>query len=251
MGFAALAATAWLKPKDLTAIAWPWRNYFERTSIDPKAFAHFDRASVLQSQGDNEAAIAEYTEALSIDPNFAAAYENRANVYFYIGEYDLAIVDYGRMILLRPKFVDAHFRRAVAYYNKGDYERAIAGYNEAIRLNPRFGQALTNRNLAYLNRNSSTAPSPIAFGQSASIQTAQTPPVTVPPPAAARATTSEPWPTTMWRSSGSFRSTSWPSTSAGSFRTTPWAGTSAPSRPTTTRAAPAPVIARQSGFVRR
>jgi TPR repeat/Tetratricopeptide repeat len=251
MGFSALATTAWLNPGDLAAITGPWRTYVVPKSIDPKAVALVKRGDVLAAEGDYDGAIAEYTEALSIEPTYEVVYENRANVYFAQGEYDLAIADYDVIIRFRPKYVEAFFRRAVAYYNRGNYARAIAGYNEVIRLNPRYAPAYAYRILAFQNKGSSTPPSPITLTQSFSIQSAQTPATTMPSRAMQRATSSEPLPTTMWRS-GSFRSTPWSNPSSGSYRSPSWSGASAPSHPTTTaRAAPAPVMARQSGFVRR
>ena len=241
MGFAALAATPWLKYGDLTAIKLPWRDNFEQTSVDPKAVAYVKSGDTLAAQGEYDDAIEEYTQALTIDSSYTVAYEGRADVYFYQGYYDLAIADYDRIILLRPKYVEFfHFRRAVAYYNKGDYERAIAGYNEVIKLNPRFAPAYANRNLAYANRNNSGAPSPITFGQSAAVQTMQTPGANIASPATGRTTANEPrnerWPT-MARQSG------W-------TQNTPWHSAPAASSPRTTTAAPRAVVS-QSGFIRR
>ena len=246
MGFAALAATACLAPVDLTALGRAWRAHFaEGKSVDPKAVAYVDSGNASLAQGEYDEAIAEYTSALAIDPDYAEAYEGRGNVYFAQGYLDAAIADYDYVILLLPEYADAYFRRAVAYYNKGDYERAIVGYNEVIRLNPTFVLAYTNRNLAYLNRNTSAAPSPITFGQSASSQTTQVPGATAPSRNIAGATASEPrnepWPTTM-RQSGWGRNTSWPSTTeAASVPRTREATTTAPSRATVN----------QSGWIRR
>jgi tetratricopeptide (TPR) repeat protein len=242
LGFAAVAATAWLKPGDLTALVRPWRDYFaEQQRVDPKAVAHVDSGNALLNQGEYDDAIAEYTQALAIDPNYAAAHEGRGNVYFQQGYYDLAIAEYDAIILLRPKYVEAYFRRAVAYYNKGDYERAIAGYNDVIRLNPRFVLAYTNRTLAYQNRNNSTAPSPLAFGQSNSSLVMRTPTTTAPPHVMGRATTNESGPTTV-RQSGWIRSNPWPSPSVASPPRTRTTAAVAPSRPT---------VVRQSGWIRK
>jgi tetratricopeptide (TPR) repeat protein len=250
-GFAALTITAWLKAGDLTAIGLPWRGYFERASVNPKALAYVKSGDALLAQGEYDDAIAEYTQALDIDPNYAAAYEGRGNVYFFQGYYDSAIIEYNRIILLSPKYAEAYFRRAVAYYNKGDYERAIAGYNEAIRLNPRFVLAYTNRQIAYLNRNNPAAPSPITFGLSASNQIMQTPATTVSSPATARPTTSESWSAggRSWSTGGQ----SWPTMGrSSSFANAPWHSSLAASAPrTTTSAAPSRAAVRQSGWIRR
>lgn len=60
-----------------------------------------------------------------------------------------AIADYTEAIRLNPEFADACFNRGNAYYGKGQYDDAIADYTEAIRLNPKFAEAYYNRGNAY------------------------------------------------------------------------------------------------------
>jgi len=244
MGFSALAAPVLLKPGDLAAVGQLWHDYFaERKSVDPKALEYVKSGNELLNQGEYDLAIAEFTQALAIDPNYAAAYEGRGNVYFVQGYYSTAIADYDHIILLYPRYAYAYFRRAVAYYNKGDYERAIAGYDEAIKLDPEFVLAYTNRRLAYQNKNDSTPPSPIAFSRSDSVGTMQMPAGTVSSRNISRAVASGPrnesWPTTM-RQSGWVRN-------APSFGTT----TASPPTARATTVAPSRAVVSHSGLVRR
>src|SRR6266403_339236 len=53
------------------------------------------------------------------------------------GDNDRAIADYNEAIRLDPKHARAFHHRGYAYSDKGDNDRAIADYNEAIRLNPK------------------------------------------------------------------------------------------------------------------
>jgi tetratricopeptide (TPR) repeat protein len=94
-------------------------------------------------------AVAEFTEALRLDPKNATAYSNRAYVYSGKGDTDRAIADLTEAIRLDPKFVKAYSNRGVAYSGKGDTDRAIADYNEAIRLDPKNAHAYVDRGLAY------------------------------------------------------------------------------------------------------
>ena len=57
--------------------------------------------------------------------------------------YDKAIADFTEAIRLDPKDADAYCNRARAYYSKGEYDKAIADYSEAIRLNPKYARRIT------------------------------------------------------------------------------------------------------------
>ena len=52
-------------------------------------------------------------------------------------EYDKAIADFSEAIRLDPKSATAYDRRAGAYEAKGNYDQAIADFTEAIRFDPR------------------------------------------------------------------------------------------------------------------
>ena len=69
--------------------------------------------------------------------NLALAYNNRGMTYNGTGEYDRAIADYSEAIRLNPKDPAAYNNRGNAYSRKGEYDRAIADLNEAIRLDPK------------------------------------------------------------------------------------------------------------------
>ena len=53
------------------------------------------------------------------------------------GEYDKAIADYNEAIRLDPLDAHAYYRRGVAWTLKDEYDKAIADYTEAIRLDPK------------------------------------------------------------------------------------------------------------------
>jgi tetratricopeptide (TPR) repeat protein len=60
----------------------------------------------------------------------------RGQSYFNEGKYDLAIADYDQAIRLDPKDADYYNDRGLAYYAKGDYDRAIADFQQVLRINP-------------------------------------------------------------------------------------------------------------------
>ena len=59
------------------------------------------------------------------------------------GDYDKAIADYTEAIRLDPKNAEAYCNRGHAYEEKGDYDKAIADCTEAIRLDPKVPGRIT------------------------------------------------------------------------------------------------------------
>ena len=63
--------------------------------------AWFARGFARASRGNLEEAIADYTEALRLDPRYAAAYQNRSATYRQQGKLDLAEQDETKFRKLR------------------------------------------------------------------------------------------------------------------------------------------------------
>ena len=63
-------------------------------------------------------------------------YNNRGTAYRKNGDWERAIADYTEAIRLDPKYTHAYNNRGTAYGGKGDMGRAIADLTEAIRLEP-------------------------------------------------------------------------------------------------------------------
>jgi lipoprotein NlpI len=104
----------------------------------------------LSSKGDFERAIADYNEAIRLDPKNAVAFDNRAVAYRENGDPDRAIADCNEAIRLDPKSAGSFYSRGLAYRDKGDPERAIADFSEAIRINPKATLAYFARGRSYL-----------------------------------------------------------------------------------------------------
>jgi len=77
-------------------------------------------------------------------------------------DYDRAIADYSEAIRLDRNYAFAFNNRGLAYATKGDYDRAIPDYNEAIRLNAKFATAFCNRGKAKLKINDTSGNEDIA-----------------------------------------------------------------------------------------
>lgn len=118
---------------------------------DPAAL-YFDRGAAYDNAGEFNRAIAEYHQAIRVNPKFALAFYNRGLDYAKAGELDRAIEDYDEAIRLTPTNPDSFVSRGVAYDAKGWYDRAIQDYDQAIHLKPDYTLAFVNRGIAYANK---------------------------------------------------------------------------------------------------
>jgi tetratricopeptide (TPR) repeat protein len=98
-----------------------------------------------QNLGDWDGAMADYNEAIRLDPNYSAAYDNRGNVKRQKGDLNGAIADINQAIRLNPKNAIAYFNRARVKEKHGDLDGAIADFNQAISLKPNYSSAYRDR----------------------------------------------------------------------------------------------------------
>ena len=110
---------------------------------------HFNYGTDFQLEGALEDAIAEYSEAICLNPEDASAFNNRGTAYKDSGSYEQAIEDYEEAIRLEPNNASAYYNRGVAYEELGQYQRSIEDFNEVIRLDPKRTYAFTARENVY------------------------------------------------------------------------------------------------------
>jgi tetratricopeptide (TPR) repeat protein len=104
-------------------------------SIRKEARAYSNRGLGYHRKGDYDRAVADFDQAISLDPKAGEAYHRRGDTRFNKGEYDRAIADYDQAIALDPN-EDVIAYRGLVYLAKGDYDRAIADFDQATALNP-------------------------------------------------------------------------------------------------------------------
>ena len=142
-------------------------------SHEELSIAYFNRGNAWKSKGKYNKAIADYTKAIEIDPNFSDAYYNRAVAWKSKGRwyYKKAAADYKKAIAaykndaranlntaitkltkiieLDPKNAKAYYDRGITWREMGEYEKAIADYTKAIQINPEYAKAYNSRGLAW------------------------------------------------------------------------------------------------------
>jgi len=91
-------------------------------------------------------AIADYTTAIQLQPDYAEAYNDRGFAYYLKGDVERAIADYTRAIELRPDYPKAYNSRGVAYMAHGyGASKSVPDFDRAIALKPDFRYAYINR----------------------------------------------------------------------------------------------------------
>ncbi len=129
-----------------------WGNSDAELSLPMTPEVRMQVAREYRERGDEAArardydrAIAEYSQAIGIDPDNAAVFNNRAYAYWSKGETDRVIEDYSAALRIEPDNVVALVNRAVAYNFKGDYGRGIVDLDKAIKLRPSDARAWNSR----------------------------------------------------------------------------------------------------------
>ncbi len=83
-----------------------------------------------------EDAVAEYQQALTLDPKMAAAYHEMGFAYLKLGKYKESIEALKQAVTLRPDNADTHFQLALAYKAITYWEDAAEAFTKSIELKP-------------------------------------------------------------------------------------------------------------------
>ncbi len=81
-------------------------------------------------------AMAEFEQALSINPERADAWFHRGMTWGLMGEHGRAIADFNRAVAIAPLYAEAYNCRGYAHFCLGEYRRAVEDLERASRLNP-------------------------------------------------------------------------------------------------------------------
>ncbi len=107
------------------------------------------RAKAYRAQADLDRAIADFNEAIRLDPARPFLFELRGNAWHAKRDYPHAIADYDRALELNPRLVPAHVSRASVHLAQGDLDAAIADYQTAIEISPKAAGLYLQRGHAW------------------------------------------------------------------------------------------------------
>jgi len=114
----------------------------------PSYLALSKAKSLLMRERPSDA-IEELNQIISMNHDFADAYNLRGRCHKYMDRYDLALLDYMRALIINPDFGEAYRNLGNAYYYLDDNDQTIPVFTKAIELMPNSALAYNNRGFAY------------------------------------------------------------------------------------------------------
>jgi len=112
----------------------------------------FDVAVELATKGQTEEAIAEWKQALNLDPGDAKANYNFGLALLRKGTLDEAIAHFRTAVEAKPEFSDAQGNLGAALLQEGRLDEAIPHLQEAVAVKPQHGEAQSNLGIALLQK---------------------------------------------------------------------------------------------------
>jgi tetratricopeptide (TPR) repeat protein len=140
---ATLGTLTWKQCHMFTDSLTLWRTTTARNSRS--SLAQYNLGCVLLQAGHLEEAMANFQQALQIDPTFADAHSNLGNLLLQKGKVDEAIAHLQKAVEIRPEFAEARSNLGGALLRKGQTEEAAAQFGQALEIAP--NDALTRYNL--------------------------------------------------------------------------------------------------------
>jgi protein O-mannosyl-transferase len=111
---------------------------------------HNNLGEAFLDQGRVQEAIAQFTEALRIDPDYFEPHNNLGNIFVRQGKYQEAVDHFTEALRIDPNQPAAHHNLGNALVGQGRYQEAIAQFTEALRIAPLYAPTHYNLGSAYL-----------------------------------------------------------------------------------------------------
>jgi tetratricopeptide (TPR) repeat protein len=106
-------------------------------TLGEQASAYLDRGVLRMARGEHGQAIADFNNALKIQPYLAVAYNDRGIAQSALHQFAKAEADFTQALGLAPSHPEqVLFNRAMAYEDMGDLKRAYLDYRKAAELAP-------------------------------------------------------------------------------------------------------------------
>lgn len=120
-----------------------------RSNRTASAIAAVARADSLISRRANDSALAQYTRALELKPDYAEAYVKRGLAYFGRGDTQRALADYDRALQIQDTLAFAYFSRGLIYMRQDSNAKAIDDLSRGLNIDSTYAQALIWRGDLY------------------------------------------------------------------------------------------------------
>jgi superkiller protein 3 len=98
--------------------------------------AHYQKGVEHDEQGRSAAAIASYTQAIDLKPDYYEAWTRRGLTLMMLNQFQPALGNFNQAVALRPQFDLAWYLKAYCHIQMGADEIALLALQKAIALNP-------------------------------------------------------------------------------------------------------------------
>ncbi len=119
-------------------------------SHNPKYSLYSNRGLTKEHLHDFKGALADYNQALSLNPRYAVGYCNRGGAEYNLGHYSKAIADFKRAIKFKNDYEKAYFFLGSAEMKAGKNHSATRAFNHLIKLNSKIFLPFFERGCAEL-----------------------------------------------------------------------------------------------------
>jgi protein O-mannosyl-transferase len=132
-----------------------WKNSFVLwddviTKGFQSATAYNNRGLSLDEMEQPDKAIADFEQAIVLDPRNYFAYNNLGVIYGKEGHYHRSLEYFLKAIAVNPEQADSYFNLGLSYFNLNNYDGAIENFTKAIELKHDFDMAYLNRGEVYI-----------------------------------------------------------------------------------------------------
>jgi len=135
--------------KDGTSILAPSPEIKPDLNSRQAAKEHFDTGNQHAKVGEFDSAIAEYNEAIALDPNNSNTFENLAISHAKNGNFTEAVKTMEKAIFLSPDDAMKYSTLGIIFHADNQLQGALEQYMISVRLNPGFGEMYYNMAVVY------------------------------------------------------------------------------------------------------
>ena len=125
-------------------------EYTEAISINPRSSDSFaNRGEAFRKKQDLTRALQDYNEAIRLNKQNLFALTNRADVYCQSNDFERAFADFGEVQKQKPDYDFLYEKRGACYETRGMYDEAVNDYSKALTLDPDETWTYFKRGLVY------------------------------------------------------------------------------------------------------
>jgi serine/threonine protein kinase/Flp pilus assembly protein TadD len=125
-------------------------EYTEAITINPRSSDSFaNRGEAFRKKQDLTHALQDFNEAIRLNKQNLFAFVNRADVYCQSNNFDRAFADFGEVQKQKPDYDFLYEKRGACYETRGMYDEAVSDYSKALTLDPDETWTYFKRGLVY------------------------------------------------------------------------------------------------------